>query len=236
MKESLRGFFVTGTDTEIGKTVVAAGVVHSLAANGRRVAAMKPVASGAEQTDAGLRNEDALRLIAAANVDADYPQVNPYCFEPPIAPHLAAEEAGTRIRDEVIQEAATALAGQADALVVEGVGGWQVPLAPGYGIPDLARELGLPVILVVGLRLGCINHARLSVESIRASDCEFAGWVGNVASAEPMAREAANVGTLKQLLPTPCLGIVPHLPATTPEAVAQYLDTAALVDAVYGKQ
>jgi len=235
MKESMRGFFVTGTDTEIGKTVIAAGVVHALAAKGRRVTAMKPVASGAEQTDAGLRNEDALHLIAAANVEARYPEVNPYCFEPPIAPHLAAEEAGIRIRPEVILDAAVALAAHADALVVEGVGGWQVPLAPGFGIPDLARKLDLPVLLVVGLRLGCINQARLSAESILASGCNLFGWVGNVASAEPMAREEANVGTLKELLPVPCLGIVPHLAATRPEAVAQHLDTGALAAAVYGK-
>ncbi len=235
MKGSSRGFFVTGTDTEIGKTVIAAGVVHALAANGNRVAAMKPVASGAEQTDAGLRNEDALRLIAAANVEARYQDVNPYCFEPPIAPHLAAEEAGTSIRYELIEDAAKVLAAHADALVVEGVGGWQVPLAPDFGIPDLAVRLGLPVLLVVGLRLGCINQARLSVESILASGCKLAGWIGNVASAEPMAREAANIGTLKQLLPVPCLGIVPHLAATAPDAVAQHLDTAALADAVYGK-
>lgn len=235
MNEPKTGFFVTGTDTEIGKTVIAAGVVHVLAANGRRVAAMKPVASGAEQTDVGLRNEDALHLIAAANVEAGYAEVNPYCFEPPIAPHLAAGEAGIDIRPGVILDAAAALAARADALVVEGVGGWQVPLAPGFGIPELARELGLPILLVVGLRLGCINHARLSAESMLASGCSLAGWVGNVATAEPMAREAANIGSLKQLLPVPCLGIVPHLSAATPEAVAAHLDTEELADAVYGK-
>ncbi len=235
MNELLKGFFVTGTDTEIGKTVVAAGVVHALAAQGRKVAAMKPVASGAEQTDAGLRNEDALHLIAAANVEAGYPEVNPYCFEPPIAPHLAAEEAGIRIRSEVIMDAAAVLAARADSLVVEGVGGWQVPLAPGFGIPDLARKLEMPVLLVVGLRLGCINHARLSAESILASGCKLVGWVGNVASAEPMAREEANIGTLKELLPVPCLGIVPHLAAATPEVVARHLDAEALANAVDGK-
>jgi len=236
MNEPLKGFFVTGTDTEIGKTVVAAGVVRALAAEGRRIAAMKPVASGAEQTDAGLRNEDALHLMAAANVEAGYPEVNPYCFEPPIAPHLAAEEAGISIRPEVILDSAAALAARADALVVEGVGGWQVPLAPGFGIPDLARKLKLPVLLVVGLRLGCINHARLSAESILASGCNLVGWVGNVATAEPMAREEANVGTLKELLPVPCLGLVPHLAVATPAAVARHLDVAALEDAVYGKR
>ena len=234
MNEARKGFFVTGTDTEIGKTVVAAGVVHALAANGKRVAAMKPVASGAEHTGAGLRNEDALHLIAAANIEAVYAEVNPYCFEPPIAPHLAAGEAGVEIRSGTILDAATALAARVDALVVEGVGGWHGPLAPGFGIPDLARELKLPVLLVVGLRLGCINHARLSAESILASGCSLAGWVGNVAAAEPMAREAANIGTLKELLPVPCLGIVPHLAAPAPEAVAAHLDAGALADAVYG--
>lgn len=227
----LQGLFVTGTDTEIGKTVVSAGLIHLLAA-GRRVAGMKPVASGAQSTPRGLRNGDALHLIDAANVEADYETVNPYCFVPPIAPHVAAAEAGAEIRTERILACARALGANADALVVEGVGGWQVPLGPGFGVPDLARRLGLPVVLVVGLRLGCINHARLSAESIRAAGCRLAGWVGNAPAAGPMAREAENIETLEALLPVPCWGIVPYLEAPTPAAVACYLDGAAVVAAV----
>lgn len=230
----LRGLFVTGTDTEIGKTVVSAGLVHALAAAGRHVAGMKPVASGARATAEGLRNEDALHLIGAANIGVDYETVNPYCFEPPVAPHLAASEAGVEIHAERILDCARRLAAGADAIVVEGVGGWQVPLGSEFGVPDLARRLGLPVVLVVGLRLGCINHARLSVESIRASGCRLAGWVGNAPAAEPMAREAENIDTLEALLPAPCWGIVPHLDAATPDAVAQHLDGAAVTAAVDG--
>lgn len=228
----MRGLFVTGTDTEIGKTVVAAGLVHTLAAQGRRVVAMKPVASGSESTPEGLRNGDALHLIDAANVAADYAMVNPYCFAPAIAPHLAAAEAGIDMRLGSILDAAGTLAARADMLVVEGVGGWQVPLGLDFGVPDLARQLALPVVLVVGLRLGCINHARLSVESILSAGCRLAGWVGNTPTAEPMAREVENTATLKSLLPVPCWGVVPHLTAAKPAAVAQFLDGAAAGAAV----
>ncbi|MGH8129189.1 MAG: dethiobiotin synthase [Gammaproteobacteria bacterium] len=224
----MKGFFVTGTDTEIGKTVVSAGIVQALVARGRRVAAMKPVASGSASTPDGLRNGDALHLINAANVAADYATVNPYCFEPSIAPHLAAAEAGVEIRLERILESARMLATGADAIVVEGVGGWQVPLGTDFGVPELARGLGLPVVLVVGLRLGGINHARLSAESIRAAGCRLAGWIGNAPAAQPMSREADNIATLKSLLPAPCWGIVPYLDPASPQAVAAHLDAAAL--------
>ncbi|MGH8161659.1 MAG: dethiobiotin synthase [Gammaproteobacteria bacterium] len=219
----MKGFFVTGTDTEVGKTVVSAGIVAVLVARGLRVAAMKPVASGSERTPEGLRNGDALHLIGAANVANDYETVNPYCFEPPIAPHLAAEEMGVAIEPAVILHAAETLAANADALVVEGVGGWQVPLAEGFGVPDLARRVALPVVLVVGFRLGCINHARLSVESICADGLRLVGWVGNDVDREPMLRREENVATLRRLLPVPCLGIVPHLEPPMPQAVAAHL-------------
>lgn len=232
MNRALSGLFVTGTDTEIGKTVVSAGLVSILVASGRRVAAMKPVASGAESTAEGLRNADAVQLIGAANVEARYSEVNPFCFQPPIAPHLAAREAGQGIDPERIAQAAAALAARSDALVVEGVGGWQVPLAEGFDVPDLARRLGLAVVLVVGLRLGCINHARLSAESIRAAGCRLVGWVGNVATSEAMARQAENIDTLDRLLPVPCWGIVPYLDEPAPARVAEYLDAAAIVRTV----
>lgn len=228
----MKGLFVTGTDTEIGKTVVSAGLIRALVAQGRRVAGMKPVASGSERTPEGLRNGDALHLINAANVEADYATVNPYCFEPPIAPHLAAAEAGVEIRLERILEAAWTLAAAADAVVVEGVGGWQVPLGADFGVPELARRLGLPVVLVVGLRLGCINHACLSAESIRAAGCRLAGWIGNLAAAQPMERQADNIETLKALLPAPCRGLVPHVQGASPDTVAQHLDTVIVMDAL----
>jgi len=228
----MRGFFVTGTDTEVGKTVVSTGIVHALAAHGLRVAAMKPVASGGEHTTDGLRNDDALQLMTAATVRADYAQVNPYCFEPAIAPHLAAAEAGAVIEAEFILRATAALAMLAEALVVEGVGGWRVPLSDTFDVSELARRLGLPVVLVVGLRLGCLNHAQLSSESIVAHGCRLAGWIGSTVEAEPMARHADNVKTLKQVLPAPCWGVVPHLDTLAPADVARHLDAVALTGAL----
>jgi len=223
----VNGLFVTGTDTEVGKTVVAAGIVRALADRGARVAAMKPVASGGRPTAAGLRNDDAERLLAAANVEADYAEVNPYCFEPPIAPHVAAAEAGDVIRFAPVLRAATALARRSDALVVEGVGGWRVPLAGGLDVAGLARVLALPVVLVVGLRLGCLSHACLTAESIAGGACTLAGWIGSAVDPD-MARSAENIDTLERLLPAPCLGIVPHLDDTSPAAVAARLDAGGL--------
>lgn len=232
MNAGLKGLFVTGTDTEVGKTVVSTGIVRALVARGLRVAAMKPVASGGEPTAEGLRSDDALQLLAASNVDAGYAQVNPYCFEPAIAPHLAAREAGVRIEPAPILAIAAVLAAQAEALVVEGVGGWRVPLSGTFDVPALARLLGLPVVLVVGLRLGCLNHALLSAESIAACGCRMAGWIGSVADARPMARQAENVDTLGRLLPAPCWGVVPHLDPVTSGAVADHLDGEAVVEAL----
>jgi len=232
MNAGLKGFFVTGTDTEVGKTVVSTGIVHALAARGLRVAAMKPVASGGEPTAAGLRNDDAMQLMAAANVEAGYGEVNPYCFEPPIAPHLAAQEAGVVIGAGPILNAAATLASRSDALVVEGVGGWRVPLSATLDIPALANSLGLPVVLVVGLRLGCLNHALLSAESILGHGCRLAGWVGSAVESQPMTRQAGNVETLEQLLPAPCWGVVPHLDRVSPAAAAAHLDGAVLAAAL----
>lgn len=225
----MKGFFVTGTDTEVGKTVVAAGLVHALAARGLRVAGMKPVASGGRETSAGLRNADAEALIATANVAADYTEVNPYCFAPPIAPHIAAAEAGVAIEAAKILAAAETLAARADAIVVEGVGGWRVPLAPDFDVAALAGALGLPVVLVVGLRLGCLNHALLTAEAIRASGSALAGWVGSAVEPQ-MARRDENIATLRKFLGAPCLGVVPHLENPTAAAVALHLDLGESFD------
>lgn len=229
----MNGVFVTGTDTGVGKTVVAAAIAYALSARGRRVAVMKPVASGAHATAAGLRNDDALRLLTASSVPAGYGEINPYCFEPPVAPHLAARAAGIRIDPAVIAAAAAALAARADALVVEGVGGWRVPLAPGCDVAALAATLAMPVVLVVGLRLGCLNHALLSAEAISGSGCAFAGWVGSAVD-PAMARRDENVATLKETVAAPCLGIVPHLDGTGPAAVAEHLEVARITAIVRG--
>ncbi len=217
-----RGYFITGTDTEIGKTTVACGLVRKLAQNGDRVAVMKPVASGCHRTDEGLRNADAEALIAASGRDWPYAKVNPYAFEPAIAPHIAAASAGVEISADVILSAFAELQGQAGRIVVEGVGGFRVPLSEGFDTAGLAVRLNLPVILVVGLRLGCINHALLTAEAVLARGLEFAGWIGNSPGPE-MDVQAANVDALARRLPGPCLGLVPRLPAPDPESVAAML-------------
>ena len=172
----MKGLFVTGTDTGVGKTRVAVALIHALRARGLRVAAMKPVSAGSAP---GELNEDVTALLQAANVDADVSDVNPYAFAEPIAPHIAAQQAGVRIELEVIAAAYSRLAAAADVVVVEGAGGWRVPLNERDDMADLAQRLGLPVVLVVGLRLGCLNHALLTAESIAQRQLPWAGWVAN---------------------------------------------------------
>ncbi|HEY4127436.1 MAG TPA: dethiobiotin synthase [Gammaproteobacteria bacterium] len=201
----MRGYFVTGTDTGIGKTRVSAGLLKAMSKSGLKSAGMKPVASGAEQTAGGPRNEDALALMAAASVKKPYAVVNPYCFLPPVAPHLAAREVQVEIGLDPIRSAYAELCLGADAVVVEGVGGWQVPLSETLELPDLARELELPVLLVVGMRLGCLNHALLTARAIRADGLEFAGWVANAIDPD-FQRPEANLATLSAALNAPLLG------------------------------
>ncbi len=211
-----KGVFITGTDTGVGKTVVAAALTRAWVRERRRVAVMKPVASGAVPTAEGLRNADALALIAAANVPAPYDWVNPYCFLPAIAPHIAAQECGVEVDLGAIRARLRALAAQADCIVAEGAGGWLAPVTPRATMADLALTLQLPVILVVGLRLGCLNHALLTLESIRAHGARFAGWVAN--GIDPaMERPSENLTTLARGLGEP-LAIVPALqPGAAPD-------------------
>ena len=203
------GWFITGTGTGVGKTLIACALVDALARAGHKVAGMKPVASGARRTPDGLRHEDAERLRAAGNVQADYETINPYCFEMPIAPHLAAEDAGQAIRLELILERYAQLRQRARFVVVEGAGGWRVPLGPQSAMSDLARALGLPVVLVVGMRLGCLNQALLSVEAIRRDGAAFAGWVANrIDPGMPLFER--NLVTLEQRIGLAPLAIFPH--------------------------
>jgi dethiobiotin synthetase len=198
------GLFVTGTDTGVGKTRVAVALIHALRAQGLRVAAMKPVAAGCAP---GELNDDVSELLQATNVTADLRDINPYSFEPAIAPHLAAQQAGVRIELPVIVAAYSRLAAAADVVVVEGAGGWRVPLNEREDMADLAQALALPIVLVVGLRLGCLNHALLTAESIaHRRNLSWVGWVGN--QIDPaMDFQAANLDTLRARLPMPCLGV-----------------------------
>jgi dethiobiotin synthetase len=205
------GIFVTGTDTGVGKTIVATALVRGLVAQGKRVAVMKPVASGSDRTVEGLRNDDALTLMAASNVEAPYDWVNPYCFEPAISPHIAAEEACITVDTAHIRRNFDALAGAADLVVVEGAGGWLAPISLTASIKDIATALDLPVVLVVGVRLGCINHARLTKLAIESHGARLAGWIAN--TIDPvMPRRKENLETLTRELGEPPLAVVPPLP------------------------
>ncbi|HEX5124263.1 MAG TPA: dethiobiotin synthase, partial [Rhodanobacteraceae bacterium] len=190
-----RGVFVAGTDTGIGKTRASALLVRAERACGRRAIGMKPVASGCVETRDGLRNEDAQALIAASDPAPPYALCNPYAFAPPIAPHIAAREAGIAIALDPLVDAYRMLAGMADRVVVEGVGGWCVPLSDALMQADLVHALEVPVVLVVGLRLGCISHALLSARAIVADRCVLAGWIANRIDPD-MARDDENLATL----------------------------------------
>jgi dethiobiotin synthetase len=219
--------FVTGTDTGIGKTRVSAALCRAYAARGLRVAAMKPIASGCLMTADGLRNEDALALQAEINVSASYSEINPYAFAPPIAPHLAAREAGVSIDFDVLDRAQERLALQSEVLIVEGAGGWLVPLDERRSLADLVVHWQLDVVLVVGLRLGCLNHALLTSESIERRGLRLAGWVGNSIDGE-FARREENIAYLEEAVPAPCLGILPFAPGADAELVARGLQLERL--------
>ncbi len=222
-------FFIAGTDTEIGKTTIAAGLLHAARQRGLSTAAAKPVASGCERTPQGLRNGDALALLGECSLALDYAEVNPFAFAPAIAPHLAAREVGVELTVErLLPPVQRLLARGADFSLVEGAGGWRVPLAGRESLSDLAVALGLPVILVVGVRLGCINHAVLSAEAIVRDGLPLAGWVANLVDPATAWLED-NLATLTERLPAPCLGRVPHLAAASPAAVAAHLDLAPLL-------
>lgn len=208
-----RGVFITGTDTEIGKTVVARLLVTALVQRGETVAVMKPVAAGSERTAEGWRNDDALALMAAANVEAPYELVNPYALARPVSPHLAAAEAGVDIELDRVVACYQALAARASWVVVEGVGGWHVPLSEDETVADMAGALDLPVILVVGMRLGCLNHALLTDQAIRASRARTLGWVANCLASDGFGLEAC-IDTLCRRLTVPLLGRVPRLEST----------------------
>ncbi|MBC8649105.1 dethiobiotin synthase [Pseudomonas sp. MTM4] len=224
-------FFVTGTDTEVGKTTVAAGLLHAARLAGHSTAAAKPVASGCKMSVDGLRNSDALALLGECTLPLRYEEVNPFAFEPAIAPHLAAREAAVELSVAALAKPVRQiLALQAQFSLVEGAGGWRVPLAGRESLSDLAVQLGLPVILVVGVRLGCINHALLTAEAIERDGLRLAGWVANIVD-PATSRLEENLTTLAERLPAPCLGRVPHLSEACPAEVARYLDIGPLFPA-----
>lgn len=208
----MRSLFVTGTDTGAGKTLASATLLHAVRAGGLRAIGMKPVASGCELTPDGWRNEDALALQSASEPRPHYEEINPFALPEPLAPELASRAAGVGITLEPMLAAFARLQAQADMVVVEGVGGWAAPLSSTLDQRDLVRALRLPVVLVVGLRLGCLNHARLTADAIVADGCELAGWIACAVDPHMACREE-NLALLDARLPAPRLGYLPYVQA-----------------------
>lgn len=223
-------YFIAGTDTEIGKTTIACGLLAAARLRGLSTAAAKPVASGCQRTADGLRNDDALALWNQCSTPLSYDEINPCAFEPAIAPHIAAAEAAVELSVTTLQAAVERVLNKdADFTVIEGAGGWHVPLNGQQYLSDLAVALDKPVILVVGVRLGCVNHALLTANAVRQAGLPLAGWVANVVAADT-ARLQQNLDTLQQHLQAPCLGTVPYLHDVDAERVAQYLNIQPLFE------
>jgi dethiobiotin synthetase len=213
-------FFVTGTDTGVGKTFVSCALLHAFAARGERVVGFKPVASGCDEND---HNDDAKRLRAASNVQITYGQVNPYCFVPPVAPHIAARQSGVRIDLKRILVSYGELASLADEVIVEGAGGFMVPLNETQDSTDLAMELKLPIIVVIGMRLGCINHALLTMRVIDDCGLQCAGWIANVID-QNMTALNENIESLQQRIKAPLIGVIPFQTEADSRSITGMLD------------
>jgi dethiobiotin synthetase len=220
-------YFVTGTDTEIGKTLTSSALLHALVQSGLRTAGMKPIAAGAELRDGAWRNEDADLLADAANVNLPRELTTPYLLRAAAAPHIAAMQENVTIDIGRILDCYAKVAAQAEAVVVEGVGGFHVPLSAHADTADLAQQLGLPVVMVVGLRLGCLNHALLTADAIQARGLKLAGWVANVVDVN-MRHGKDNIDALTSRLPAPLLGCMPRLPVALPAVAAAHLDFTRL--------
>lgn len=224
-----RGVFVTGTDTGVGKTLACCTLLHALAARGVRATPMKPIAAGAVERGGRWVNEDTLRLLEAAGMDAAAAElVTPIVLREPMAPHIAAQREGRRITLQPVVSALSQLAASGDFLVVEGVGGFRVPLDDGLDTVDLARAIGLPVVLVVGLRLGCLNHALLTAQAIDAAGLELAGWIANHLDPK-MAAPGENTAALESRLEAPLLGRLPFSVPTDARALAANLEIGTLL-------
>ncbi|MCW8825477.1 MAG: dethiobiotin synthase [Gammaproteobacteria bacterium] len=222
------GFFITGTDTGIGKSWCSAALIWKLQQQGFNVAGMKPIASGCVETAEGLKNEDALLLQQFSSQPIPYSEINPYAFKPAIAPHIAAEQADICINLESIKQNFDVISSRFDFTIVEGVGGWLVPLNDQQSVADLATTLGLPVIMVVGIRLGCINHALLTAQQIQQSGCQLVGWIANTTDVE-MKEIQRNIETIDAMVDAPLLGTTPFLKQFDQQQLAAAIDINTLI-------
>ncbi|MEY8204699.1 MAG: dethiobiotin synthase [Bermanella sp.] len=221
---SRQRFFITGTDTDVGKTICTAALLHKAKLAAKTTLGLKPLAAGCEVTDAGLRNADALALIAQSTESLPYEQVNPVALQEAIAPHIAAERLNKPLSAArlVGYLRGVLMINRAEFICIEGAGGWRVPLNPKETLAEVAKDLNLPVILVVGMKLGCINHALLTAEAIQRDGLNVVGWIANQLTPDMEAYQE-NIDSLKKLIRVPCLGEVPHLAEPSVEKVAQYL-------------
>jgi len=225
-----RSFFVAGTDTDAGKTIAAAGLLAAANSKGLSSMGLKPIAAGCERTEDGLRNSDALMLQKAASIELPYEQVNPIAFEPAIAPHIAAQqEQRTLSADRISAMCRGTLMKPADFAIIEGAGGWRVPLSHRETMAHIPKQLNIPVILVVGVKLGCINHALLTAESIARDGLHLAGWIANSVDSD-MACFEQNVATIASMLRAPLIATIPFLDDPSPENVASFIDIDSLLD------
>jgi dethiobiotin synthetase len=226
------GYFIAGTDTGIGKTLIASALIHALVKQGRRVVGMKPVASGARWFgnsghDGAWHNEDVEALRAASNVNLPDELINPYLLREATAPHIAAATEGKHINLDHIESCYRALCASADTVIVEGVGGFIVPLNEHCNTDDLVCRLGLPIILVVGIRLGCINHALLTTQAIAARGLHLAGWVANIVAPD-MLNLHTNIDSLKKRISAPMLGCVPNFRYADTASATKFIDIGLL--------
>lgn len=224
---AIKRWFVTGTDTEVGKTVASSALLQAAQLAGYRCAGYKPVASGSEMTPEGLRNSDALALQTHSSVALRYDEVNPYTFAEPTSPHIVSAALQQPIEFICLSAGLQQLAQRADWLLVEGAGGWFTPLSDTHTFADWVQQEQLPVILVVGMKLGCINHALLTAQAVQQAGLTLAGWIANDVTA-PGLRHQEYLVTLRRMLPAPFLGEIPHLPQAESQPLGQYLDLSAL--------
>ncbi len=216
-----KGYFITGTDTDVGKTWATITLMRHFKNQGYSVIGMKPVAAGCEWQEGVLKNEDALLLQENASLEIEYKKINPYAFEMPVSPHLAASKNSVCLK--VIKNIFDELKDNADVMLVEGAGGWLAPLSYEYDIADLAKKLHLPVVLVVAIRLGCINHARLTFQAIQADNVACAGWVAMCVDPD-MLKQTENISMIKDKVSAPLLGILPYSDLMDFDFLARHLE------------
>ena len=224
-------YFITGTDTNIGKTVITCSLIAKLIEKGFRVGGMKPVAAGCHMEDGYMISDDVKKIVEVSNVDLNINEINPYQFEPPIAPHISFKKNKKDIDIHLIKKHLRSFETEMDYLFIEGVGGYAVPLTENFSTADLIKALDVPIILVVGMKLGCINHALLTVESILNKKQKLSGWIANQIDEHMLAYDE-NVSFLKEKIKAPCLGEVPYLKDFDPFNASKFLDTAKLNDKV----